>query len=762
MKAIGFGLERVPWTALKWPRLTLVVSLILVALGLFGLTRISFDEDLRNTLASNDEGFQQYEQATANFTDPENEILILVEGDHLGDPATFQKLQDFQFELQLADGVDSVFSLFALRQRPDAEGNTPLLVDDPAAGLTPDLIKRIRAYPILGSKLVSADGSAILFTVTPTVEKAPMPVARALKDEIERTATAVFGADGPRVTVTGFAAVRLSIVDILRRDQIVLNLAGALVGFAMSFLVFRSLIAALIVAIPSITAALMVVGYMSLFGLPVTVLTTVVPALVMIFGYTDGMHLCFSWRRHRDAGASVAEAESKAQYEVAGACLLAAITTSIAFCSLVISPVNLVRGFGWIGAVGTTLGAIAVLVLHGVVTNAIGHLWRTDGRTSRNMLTWLEGPCAAVGRTAVQVAKPITGLALVLFVVLGWMHLSVPPQHSIRENLPQSAPANAALTRLDTELGGSLPIQIVVPLHGAAPDSPEGLARIAAVHKAVEDIKGIDAPLSLWSVAEWLGGKADAATADKIKTFEGTLSDAAEKRFFDGKGAALVSAYLPNMPTYEIAGMITKIETAVHAAGGSDVVVTGVTVVNSREGGRTIATLNLSLMLSVVANLGVIALAFRSVPIGLLSFLPNILPLLATGSYLFLSKQGMQFTSVVALTVAFGIAVDGSVHFLNRFRLPENAALPFDQRLVETCRQVGPVLFGTTLIIIAGLSTTLTSGMPSVSLFGWIAALTLAVALIGDLVILPGLMAVFARRWFEPAPVTPRTEEKTA
>ena len=186
-----------------------------------------------------------------------------------------------------------------------------------------------------------------------------------------------------------------------------------------------------------------------------------------------------------------------------------------------------------------------------------------------------------------------------------------------------------------------------------------------------------------------------------------------------------------------------------HAAGGDDVFVTGVTVVNSREGGRTIATLNLSLMLSVVANLAVIAFAFRSIPIGILSFLPNILPLLATGSYLFLSGRGMQFTSVVALTVAFGIAVDGSVHFLNRFKLPQNASLPLDQRLIATCSQVGPVLFGTTLIIIAGLSTTLTSGMPSVSLFGWIAALTLAVALIGDLVILPGLMAGIARRWFD-------------
>ena len=74
------------------------------------------------------------------------------------------------------------------------------------------------------------------------------------------------------------------------------------------------------------------------------------------------------------------------------------------------------------------------------------------------------------------------------------------------------------------------------------------------------------------------------------------------------------------------------------------------------------------------------------------------------------------------------------------------------------------MLFGTTLIIVAGLSTTLTSGLPSLLTFGWIAALTLTVALIGDLVILPSLIAGYARRWFETKspPLVAATKEKAA
>ena len=69
---------------------------------------------------------------------------------------------------------------------------------------------------------------------------------------------------------------------------------------------------------------------------------------------------------------------------------------------------------------------------------------------------------------------------------------------------------------------------------------------------------------------------------------------------------------------------------------------------------------------------------------------------------------------------------------------------------MRTAREVGPVLVATTAIVIAGLATTLTSGLPTVQLFGIIAAFTLIVAVVGDLVVMPALIGGFGKRWFEP------------
>jgi hypothetical protein len=306
-------------------------------------------------------------------------------------------------------------------------------------------------------------------------------------------------------------------------------------------------------------------------------------------------------------------------------------------------------------------------------------------------------------------------------------------------------------------------VQVLVPLHGLSPTSPEALARIGALHRAVGAVDGASTPVSLWSLAAWLGGGDAIAGADRIDDLLGELTPTTRTRFVGASGAALVTVSIRESRTEPTRSLIAAIDRAAKGADGSDVETTGFTVLNSREGARTISTLNLSLTLSILANLAVIALAFRSVPMGIISFLPNFLPILATGTLLFVTGAGMQFTSVIALTVAFGIAVDDTVHFLNRFLLTGNGGAALRERLVETSRRIGPVIIGTTIIIIAGLSTTLTSGLPTITLFGRIAALTLAVAVVGDMLVLPATMAGFARRWFDRRPaVKPERREVPA
>jgi len=759
MHSIGFGLERVAWPALRWPRAAAVLFCLLLAAAAFGVTRLAFDEDLRNTFASGSDGYQFYVNATAEFVDPENETILLVEGDRLDEPGVMQTLEDFQFELQLTEGVGGVYSLFALREAPNQDGDAPLVVREAGAGLSPALIERIRAHPVLGEKLLSQDGTAMVYVVTAAQAKAPLSVARDLNPRIEALADDLLAGTGLTMTVTGYPAIRIAIVDLLKRDQIVLNSIGAIIGFVISLIAFRSIVGASVTAIPAIVAGLAVLGGMGLFGANITVMSNVVPALVMILGYADGMHLSHAWRKHRDEGKTPLEAEWAAQQEVAPACILTALTVAVAFASLALSDITLVRSFAINGALAMLVGSPMVLIGHAFGILLLGRFWPAR-RTALDLLQRAEEPCAGLARFVVDRARPIALTSVAMFVVFAAMYWAVPPEHSVREHLPPDDAANAALGRYDAQFGGAFPVQIVVPATDMRVTAPERLAQIGAVHNAAAAVDGVYTPLSVWSLYEWVGGPDDATAVDKLERVLDQMPAETRSRFIGTRsGAALVTVSVQEAQTHELEARFTALEEAVQTAGGDTVRITGVTVVTNREASTTIANLNWSLLTAVVADIFLIVVAFRSFPIGAVSVLANTLPLAATGALLYVTGWGMQFTTVIALTVAFGIAVDDTIHYLNRFLMLHDRAAPLGGRLISTSREIGPVLIGTTLIILAGLSTTFFSGLPTVTLFGIIAGITLIVAMLGDLIVLPAVIAGYGRRWFEDRRVATSAEE---
>lgn len=753
MWSIGFGIERAASLALNRPRLVGIVAVLMVAAAIFGLTRVKFDEDLRAIFAAENDTYRNYVRITEEFVDPENENLLLVEGEDLGTPENFAKLEQLQFELQFIEGVDNVYSLFALRHPPDANGDATLVVDNASAGLTPELVEEIRAHPLMGQKLLAPGADAMIYVVTPTERKAPLASVRVLKAAMEETAATVLEGSDLKATVTGFPAMRAGIIDVLIRDQLRLNLAGVVVGFLVSLVIFRSLIGAIMTAVPAIVAGLVVLGGMGLLGIRVDAMSNIIPALAMIVGFADGIHLSHSWRHHRDAGATPWEAERLAQFQVGAACILTAITTSVSFLALTISDVGILRNFGWTGAIGMMLSGVIVIVVHALLAQLVGRFWKRRGGSVPDLFKPFAEPCAAVCRVAIRHSRAIAVLVVFLFVSLTIAYSQFPADYSVREHLPQSDPANAALGRIDDTFSGVFPLQIVVPLDGHAATSPEGLAKIRAVHEAIAKVPGVEAPLSLWSLVQWLGldNPSEEASATLAADLD-QLSPAARSRFVSNDGtASLVSASVKEMPTYITLPLIEKIEEVATAAGGPDVIVTGVTVVTARESTRTIDNLNVSLTFAIIGDLTIMMIAFRNFWMGFLAVFSNTLPVLGTCALLFLMGRGMQLNTVIALIVAFGVTVDETTHYLNHF-IHHGRSKSLRDRLVETTRQVGPVMITTTIIILCGLATTLASGLPTVTMFGIITALTLLFALVGDLIFLPALIAGPFRRWFDHPP----------
>jgi len=131
-----------------------------------------------------------------------------------------------------------------------------------------------------------------------------------------------------------------------------------------------------------------------------------------------------------------------------------------------------------------------------------------------------------------------------------------------------------------------------------------------------------------------------------------------------------------------------------------------------------------------------IGLAFRSFVVMLASILPGIFPVVAAGALLRLTGEGLQFASVVALTVSFGLGLSATIHFLNRLRLEDDPKADPALAVERATILVGPALILTSVVLACGLAVTVFSDLPSQRLFGWLSAFAMIAALTADLFIL--------------------------
>ena len=149
-----------------------------------------------------------------------------------------------------------------------------------------------------------------------------------------------------------------------------------------------------------------------------------------------------------------------------------------------------------------------------------------------------------------------------------------------------------------------------------------------------------------------------------------------------------------------------------------------------------IERLSRGLTIEIVFVAAFIGLAFRSWKVMLLSILPGIFPIVASGSLLWFMGEGLQFASVVALTVSFGLGLSATIHFLNRLRLEERPGVNAAMSVERATILVGPALILTSVVLACGLAVTAFSNLPMLRLFGWLSAFAMIAALVADLLIL--------------------------
>ena len=756
---IALGLERIGLISLRYPVALAIAFVVFSLFAAVGVTRLKVDDSLSQLFRSETPEFKQFEEVSRRFPSAEYDVLIVIEGKTLLQRDSLAKLRDVVTDVQLIDGVRGIISLFSARQPPEGDRlPAPLFPEKlPEGAAYDDLVAKIKSNEIISGKLLSDDGELALVVLALDPEITQGKGLTTVVGEIRKTVEDDLSGTGLTAQLSGVPVMQLEIRNAVERDRLLYNTIGFIAGCAIAIFFFRRVSFMIMAAAPPLTAILLSLGFLGWLDFRLNMFLNVMTPLIMVISFSDSMQITFASRDRLIAGENKYDAIRNAILVVGPACVLTHGTAGISFIALQFSNSDLIRTFGEAGLAATVIALFAVLTLIPLLGVLLIRSEATFAKykVSDAGVVWLRRFCSWIALRMVSRPGLYSALALLAVASLTLVYANLEPRYRLADQVPDKEQAVAASGRLDAKLTGANPIDVLIEFpKGAELYSPEALSTIADVHAAVEKQAGVGNVWSLESLRRWLAEKAGKSDTDTLKRYVELLPEHLSGRFIDKEqDAVVVSGRIPDIDASELLPVIQQLDKSLddvrakHA--GYTISVTGLSAIAARNSAAMIGKLNRGLTVEIIFVAAFIGLAFRSVVVFFASILPGIFPVVLAGTLLWAIGEGLQFASVVALTVSFGLGLSATIHFLNRLRLETK---PEDDPGVGVERAtilMGPALILTSVVLACGLATTAFSDLPSLRLFGWLSAFAMLAALTADLLILrPTAMflATLARR----------------
>ena len=352
---------------------------------------------------------------------------------------------------------------------------------------------------------------------------------------------------------------------------------------------------------------------------------------------------------------------------------------------------------------------------------------------------WIGG----VVRNAKAISYGGIALSFVLFLVAMTLH----PDDRKSNSLPSGGPEQLALAHLDRTMGGLDVCRINLNWSDSATTSEQVIQIIAEMDVMLNQEPLIGHPLSICRVLDALPG--EGSSVEKVSMIE-LLPPPLKLALFDpDQKKATITFRVQDLGSAAYLKVFERMESflgEIHTTNPDfHFSLSGDAISRWKNLFQIVADLSTSLGTASIVIFVVLGIAYRSIRIGLISIIPNLLPLAVAASWMAVTGQPLEVVSVCAFTICIGIAVDDTIHFLSRYREEQLVHLDRRKAIEEAFQGVGTGMIMTTMVLVAGFSSVLISETRDHRIFASLSIITLATALLCDLFLLPALLAHFDR-----------------
>ena len=562
---------------------------------------------------------------------------------------------------------------------------------------------------------------------------------------------------GLDVKISGMPYIRtLNAQNIV--DEIgVFVLSAMLLTSLIFFLFFRSFRATFISMFVVLIGVMWAFGILGWLRYEITILTALIPPLIIVIGVPNCIFLINKYQQEVAKHGNKVKSLQRVIMKIGNATLMTNLTTASGFATFILTDSKVLKEFGIVASINIIAIFLLSLLIIPVVYSFMRrpsqkHLKHLNRLYLKEFVKWMENKVRYK-----RINVYIISIFSLIFGIIGIYQISI--SGSIIEDMPKKSDFFKDILFFDDEFNGIVPIEIIVDTQrkgGATRLST--LKRIDQLEKIIVDIPELSTPISSVSVIKFIkqayyNGNPNyykLPTSQENSFIAGYLKNVRESKglmenYVDSTAQFnRVTTFMKDIPTERIEEIEEELLKEIDKLFPTDryqVKLTGKSLLYLKGTHYLSRNLIISLSLAILLIALFMAYMFRSFKMIVISLLPNLLPLIITAGVMGFSGIPLKPSTILVFSIAFGISVDDTIHFLAKYR----QELIVNQWKIKTAvysalRETAVSMFYTSIVLFFGFAVFMSSNFGGTVALGGLISVTLLFAMLANLILLPSLL----------------------
>ncbi len=746
----------------------ILILLVLLAITVFLASKIGdikFSHTEANLLPKDHPENLKYDQFVEIFGDEGNLIILAVQDSAIFNSINFNKWNNFSKRLDSFSEVDFTVSIGNVKTLKKDKKNQKFYVeslyenepksDDEVAKIKDELFNKL---PFFDNFLFNKNSGTIRTAVY--MDKEIVDTELRVKFVFEKLNPAVEAFEketGLDVRVSGMPYIRTMNAQNIK-DEI-----GTFLGLAMLvtslifFLFFRSYRATFITMTVVSIGVIWAFGMIGWFQYEVSVLMALIPPLIIVIGVPNAIFLINKYQQEVKKHGNQAKSLQRVISKIGNATLMTNLTTASGFATFMFTNSQLLREFGVMASVNIIAIFIISLMVIPIIYSfmrkpKVKHLKHLERKWIDAIINWMEWMVRHH-----RITIYISTVVIIVVSIIGVYMIRV--SGSIIEDMPKGEEFFEDIVFFEDEFGGIMPLEILVDTH-----KKNGVMKLSTLksmnrlEEEIDEIPELSKPVSILSLVKYSkqtfyngNPKYYQLPTEQEKNFILAYTKNSEtnadllKNFVDSTGQfARITTFMKDIGTDKMEQIEERLQSKISSEFSEKnftVSLTGKALIFLKGTNYLVKNLVISLSLAILLISLFMAWMFRSYKMILISLLPNILPLLITAGLMGYLGVPIKPSTILVFSIAFGISVDDTIHFLAKYR-QELIAHNWNVRksVYAALRETGISMFYTSIVLFFGFLVFTVSSFGGTIALGGLVSVTLLFAMVSNLLLLPSLL----------------------